>query len=68
MEIIRQRLKELREEKGLTVYALSKQIGIANQVIYQWERGESLPTPESIVKICKFFNCTADFLLGLADE
>ena len=62
-----ERLKELREEKNLTQYELSKQIGISIACINRWEKNLRIPNIDSIIILCKFFNCSADYLIGLED-
>lgn len=62
-----ERLKELREEKNLTQYELSKQIEISTACINRWEKNSRIPNIDSIIILCKFFNCSADYLIGLED-
>ena len=46
------RIKELREERQLTQYALAHQSGVSPTYIYQLERGEKSPTIEYLEHIC----------------
>ena len=62
-----ERLKELREAKNLTQYELSKQIEISTACINRWEKNLRIPNIDSIILLCKFFNCSADYLIGLED-
>lgn len=64
---IGQRIKELREELGLSQMALSNATGISQSAIARWELGKSEPTASAIITLSKFFNETADYLLGLTD-
>ena len=59
------RLKELRESKGLSQMDLSKEIGFSQSAIAKWELGKTEPTASAIVAIAKFFNETTDYILGL---
>jgi len=61
------RLKELRDEKGLSQAQLGKEIGIAQKTISNYELGAREPDIETIKKLCKFFNVTSDFLLGIEE-
>ena len=63
-----ERLKELREEKGLTQRELGKRVGTSGQNISRWEKGEKMPTLNSIIPLCIFFGCSSDYLIGLKDE
>lgn len=47
-----------------TKYALQKETKIPESAIYNWQRGKTSPTIDSIIKIAKFFQCTVDFVLG----
>jgi len=69
MEKIRKfRLKELREERGLTQPELAEQIGVNYRTISNWERGVSEPDLESLRKLCDFFKVTAGYIIGTEDE
>ena len=67
MEIIGQRIKELRSENNLTQSELSKQTGLGLATIAHWENDTKTPSVESIIILAKFFKCSADYLLGLED-
>lgn len=62
-----ERLKELREEKGLTQQQLAMQLGISTACISRWEKNLRVPDINSIILLCKYFDCTADYLIGLED-
>lgn len=67
MKIFGERLKDLREEKGLSILALGKLIGVSDASICRWENNTSDVKAEQIVIVAKFFNVSADYLLGLED-
>lgn len=62
-----ERLRELRLEKGLTQQELSKKINISTACINRWENNLRVPNIDSIIVLCKFFDCSADYLIGLED-
>ena len=62
-----ERLKELRLEKGLTQDQLANDTGISQGAISAYELKKAKPTDEVIITFCKYFNVSADFLLGLVD-
>ena len=68
MEKFRERLRELRIEKGLKQAELGTALNTTDDTIYSWEKGRSEPSIEMIVKICAFFEVTADYLLGIIDD
>ncbi len=56
------RIKELREKRKMTQYALASQSGVSPTYIYQLERGEKSPTVEYLAHICWGLGVTlADF-------
>lgn len=62
-----ERLKELREEKGLSELQLAKVLGISSTTINRWERGLRIPNLDSLVLLSRFFGVSIDYLCGLED-
>ena len=59
------RLKELREEKGITQKNLGKVLNISDRVIGYYEANDRFPKDETILKmIADYFNVSVDFLVG----
>ncbi len=67
MKIFAERLKELRLEKDLSQRSLAKLLNLSYSAIKQWESETRTPNAEAIVVIAKFFDVSADYLLGLSD-
>ena len=67
MSVFPKRLKELRMEKGISMTELAKEIGVSAIAVSRWERGLQIPNIDYAVAIAKFFNVSADYLLGLVD-
>ena len=65
---IGKRIKELRLEKELTQAQLGKEINVSQDMISLWELGKCLPSTEHIIRLAKFFNESADYILGLKDD
>ena len=63
-----QRLKEFREEKQMNMQQLSKELGFGENTVGFWEKHGKIPNMFSIIKICKYFNCDANYLIGLVDH
>ncbi|PAV31594.1 hypothetical protein CIL05_02745 [Virgibacillus profundi] len=57
------RLKELREEKGLTVEEYADQINFVKSIIWSYELGKKKPSLNHIERIAEFFNVSAEYLL-----
>lgn len=67
-EILGERLKMLRAEKNIGQNALAKQLELSNASISYWETGKQEPTAQAIFKLAKYFNVSADYILGLKDD
>ncbi len=62
-----QRLKEIRQEKGLTQTKLAQMLSTTQSTVGKYEREEIQLTVDVIIKICKMFEISSDYLLGLED-
>lgn len=62
------RIKELREEKGLTQAELANAIFTSQRNIGRWENAENEPTYSQLVKLADFFNVSIDFLVEREDD
>lgn len=57
-------LKQLRLERKLSQRKFGEAMGVVNQAVSSWETGTNEPDFDTLLKIAKFFNVTASFLLG----
>ena len=57
-------IRELRRERNLSQAQLAHAIGVSQKAIDYWERGINEPKASYIVKLCDFFEVSADYLLG----
>ena len=62
-----ERLKDLMEEQGLNNSALANKLNIEQSEISKYVRAVRMPAVTTLVKLADYFNCTADYLLGLSD-
>ena len=62
------KIKELRQTSGLNQTELAKKLDSTQSKISKYEREELDLSTDLIVKICKTFNVSADYLLGLSDD
>ena len=58
------RVKELRENSGLSMDQLAKQLGVTKSRVNMWENNGTVPRMNVLVELAKFFNVTTDYLLG----
>ncbi len=62
-----ERLKELRQEKGIGQEELANRIGVSRGVISLWENGLREPTMGNLAALARFFGVSLDYLVGLND-
>ena len=62
------KIKELREEKGLSQLEVAKGIDTSQRNIGRWESGANEPSSSFVLKLAKYFNVSTDYLLGCEDD
>lgn len=65
---MKNRLKELRMEKGLTQENIAKGFGITRQAISLYEQGKREPKLKTLKKMADFFDVSVPYLQGLIDD
>lgn len=68
MSIIGDRLKKQRLNKQLTQSEVADRMHIGRSTYTGWERGNFFPDLDKLISLCKFYNKSADYFLGLDDE
>lgn len=63
-----ERLQQLLDEREQTQMDLSFATQIAASQINRWCRGASTPSPDFVVVLCRYFDVSADWLLGLSSH
>ena len=61
------RIVELRQSKKISQAKLAKALGVSFGIVCYWETNRSEPTASNIVKLAKYFDVSADYLLGLEE-
>lgn len=61
------RIKNLREEFGMTQQELADKIDGAKSTIAMYEKGDRKPSLEVLVKLSEIFNCSIDYILCKTD-
>lgn len=67
-QIFSQRIKTLRKQHRLSQQELGDVIGVTHKTISTIESGQYYTTVEKLIVLAKFFDVSADYLLGLRDE
>ncbi len=62
-----ERLKEIRQEKGVGQIELSNAIGVSKGIISLWENGLREPKLSNLIALSKYFQVSIDYLAGLID-
>lgn len=60
--LIGDKIKELREKKGLTQKELAEEIGVAQSTVAMIESGKNKGSIETLSKIANYFNVSIDYL------
>ena len=58
-------IRELREDHYLKQKDIAKLLGTTQQVYSRYENGENEIPVRHIITLCKFYNVSADYILGL---
>ena len=62
------RLSEFMKETGLSKRKFAEKVGVSAVSVSDWTAGKIQPNAESIYLVCKAFNISSDYLLGLTEE
>ena len=65
---MKNRIDELKREAGLSYRQLGEKINMTFSTIAQLASGKQTLRQHHIERLCSFFNCTADYLLGKSDD
>lgn len=61
------RLRYLRLKLHMSQKELANALGLSINAISQYETNKRFPDQKGIVNMCRFFNISADYILGLSD-
>lgn len=61
------RLREIREEKGITQKRLAEYLHIRQNTYSQYENGQRQLPIETLIALAKFYNVSTDYILELTD-
>lgn len=65
---IADRIKYLRDKKGMTQTYLAKRLGISRSAVNSWEMSLSFPSLSNIVEMTRIFGVSADYILGISNQ
>lgn len=62
-----QRLKDIRELYELTQEQVAKGIGMKQEQYQRYEAGKNEMKAGHIIKLCRFYDLSADYILGITN-
>ena len=63
-----ERVMQLIKQSGLSDNAFEKQLHLSQGTVGNWRSGRNKLSMEAIIKLVRYFNVSADYLLGITDE
>ena len=61
------RIKELREENGLTQQTVADYLNVKQNTYSQYENGKRQLSVDVLIKLAKFYKVSTDYILELED-
>jgi transcriptional regulator with XRE-family HTH domain len=61
------RLAHIREKRGFTQVELAEALGLGQNQIWRYENNKTEPDAETVARIARYLEVSADYLLGLVD-
>jgi len=58
------KLKEIRQQQGLTQDKFADELNISLDTVKNWEQGYNYPSIDMLVSIAQYFKCDFDYLIG----
>lgn len=62
------RIKEIREDRDIKQKEIAEILQTDQSYYSKYERGLHTMTADQIIILCKYYNLSADYLLGIIDE
>lgn len=61
-------MKELREDNDKTQQQIADYLGTSQTMYARYERGANELPIRHLIKLCKYYNVSSDYLLGLSKQ
>ena len=62
-DVMQNRLRELRKNRGYTQISLQMQTGIEQALLSKFENGDRIPPTETLVRLAEFYDVSIDYIL-----
>lgn len=63
-----ERIRALREDNDIKQKDIAKLLNMNQRKVSRLETKATEPNPDEIIRYCKIFNVSADYILGLSDK
>lgn len=68
MSVYRKRMRDVREDNDIKQSEIAKLLNKSQQGYSHIESGRAELKIDDLVKLCRFYDISADYLIGLSDE
>ncbi len=65
---MKNRLKQLRQDRGYTQVSLQMRTGIEQALLSKFETGERVPPTETLLLLAEFYGVSIDYILCRTDN
>ena len=67
-DVMQNRLRELRRNRGYTQISLQMQTGIEQALLSKFENRERIPPTETLFRLAEFYDVSIDYILCRTDK
>lgn len=64
----RQKFKELRLDRDLTQQQVAEVCNVSDATVGHWENLKRDMKVDSVIRLCKFYDVSPEYILGFTDE
>ena len=68
MQTYIKRMRDLREDHDKTQQEIADYLGTSQTMYARYERGANELPVRHLIMLCKYYNVSADYILGLTDK
>ena len=61
-------MRKERLERGQTIKEVAEAIQVHPNAVSRWETNEAEPSSSNLMELCKLYECSPEYLLGMTDD
>lgn len=65
---IQARLRQSIKQSGMQQKDIAKMIGVSAQTVSKYMKADIFPALDTLAKLCKLLDISADYILGISDN